>query len=303
MAGKEAASLGIGSMTGFARAAGQDEAGAWAWEVKSVNGRNLEVRCRLPSGLDALEPVARSAASRRFARGNLNLSLVLDRTAAPRRYRLNRSLLEQILDLRQELSGVVADQPPQLETLLAVPGVIEPVGEEVDDAAREVRLAAIVATLEDALDQLTQARRREGQATLTLLLDRLDTVAALVTEAERCEAVQPQAIRARLHQMLHELLEAEPSLSEERLAQEAVLRVGKADVREELERLRLHTEAARAHLRDGGAVGRRLDFLCQEFNREANTLCSKAADVELTRIGLAMKGAIEQLREQVQNVE
>ena len=290
-------------MTGFARATGQDQAGAWTWEVKSVNGRNLDVRCRLPSGLDALEPVARAAAMRRFSRGNLSLSLVLDRTAAARRYRLNRPLLEQILGLRQELRGVIADQPPRLEALLAVPGVIEPVGDEVDDAAREVRLAAIAATLEDALDQLVQARRREGQATLALLLDRIDMVAALAADAERCAAAQPQAIRVRLQAMLRELLEAEPSLSEERLAQEAALRVGKADVREELERLRLHTEAARAHLSDGAAVGRRLDFLCQEFNREANTLCSKAADVELTRIGLAMKGAIEQLREQVQNVE
>ena len=301
MTGEGTASLG--SMTGFARAIGQDDAGAWTWEIKSVNGRGLDVRCRLPSGWDALEPVARAAVSSRFKRGNLNLSLVLDRAAAQRGYQLNRPLLQQILGLRTELRGWVADDLPRLDGLLAVPGVIEPTIEEADEAARESRLAAIAVTLDTALDQLERTRRQEGEAIAVFLSERLNGIEALVTEAEQCEAAQPEAIRVRLRELLRELLEAKPSLSEERIAQEAALRVGKADIREELERLRVHIGAAREHLREGGAVGRRLDFLCQELNREANTLCSKSASVELTRVGLALKAVIEQLREQIQNVE
>ncbi len=290
-------------MTGFARAHGNDDRCAWSWEVRSVNGKGLDVRCRLPSGMEPLETAARGAVAKRFARGNFTAALSLDRSAAPTSYRLNQDLLDKVVALHGQMAGAVAAEPPRLEGLLAIRGMIEAVEEAEDEAIVAKRARALAETLDEALDALATARAGEGARIGAVMEEHIDTIADLTAQADASAAAQPAAIRARLDAMLGELMAAEPALPEERLAQEAALLVARGDVREELDRLRAHVAAARDLMQEGRAIGRRLDFLCQELNREANTLCSKAAEIELTRIGLALKAAVEQLREQVQNLE
>ena len=295
--------MALQSMTGFARAAGHDERLSWTWEARSVNGRSLDIRIRVPSGFEAVEQAVRAAAAKKFHRGNVSLSLTIDRSGAPPAYRLNRALLEQVFALREELAERISAAPPTLEGLLAVRGVLEAVEAAEDDAVVAAREAAITQAGTDALDGLATARAEEGARLAVLIGGHIDTITRLVADAAAAEAAQPAALRARLRQLVDELLATEAALPEERLAQEAALLVGKSDVREELDRLRAHIAAAHDLLAEDGAIGRRFDFLCQELNRESNTLCSKSADVVLTRIGLALKAAVEQLREQIQNVE
>lgn len=291
----------VASMTGFARVDGHGDGYHWTFEAKSVNGRNLDLRCRLPSGFDAIEAVARAEVPKRLARGNLNLTLTVNRTQSVSQLRINRELLAQVLELAREIEGAGA-APPRLDTLLAVRGIIEPV-EEDETEARERVEAALKSDLSRLIDQLVVARIAEGNRLAEVLHGHLDEIERLVTAAGACASTQPAALREKLRAQVAALLNAAPALPEERLAQEAAILIGKADVREELDRLTAHIQAARDMMAEGGAIGRRFDFLCQEFNREANTLCSKSADVELTRIGLSLKAAIEQLREQVQNIE
>ncbi|MGQ9368517.1 YicC/YloC family endoribonuclease, partial [Azospirillum sp. A39] len=291
----------VASMTGFARVDGHAEGFTWTFEAKSVNGRSLDVRCRLPSGFDQIEVAARAEIPKRLARGSVNLTLTLTRTAAVSQVRLNRDLLAQVLELAREIEGAGA-APPRLDALLAVRGIIEPV-EEDETEARERAEAALKGDLGTLIDRLAAARAAEGARLVGVLTGHLEEIERLVGAASACASLQPQALRDKLQAQVAALLDAIPALPEERLAQEAALLIAKADVREELDRLRAHIQAARDLLAEGGAIGRRFDFLCQEFNREANTLCSKSADVELTRIGLSLKATIEQLREQVQNIE
>lgn len=295
--------MALQSMTGFARTAGQDERVSWTWEARSVNGRSLDIRVRVPSGFDAVERAVRATAAKQFNRGNVSLSLSIDKSGAPPAYRLNRPLLDQVFALREELADRVASEPPSLEGLLAVRGMLETVDVADDEQARLVREKAISAAGVDALASLAAARTEEGARLETLIAGHIATITALTEDAYAADAAQPEAHRERLRLLVTELLGAERALPEERLAQEAALLVGKSDVREELDRLRAHIAAAHDLIAEGATVGRRFDFLCQEFNRESNTLCSKSSDVELTRIGLALKAAIEQLREQIQNVE
>jgi uncharacterized protein (TIGR00255 family) len=296
-------------MTGFARAEGADAADLhpglhWAWEVKSVNGRNLEVRCRLPPGFEVLEAAARAALAERFKRGNVALNLTLARGGEPPRARINRELLDQLMGLAAEYAAKGKAEPPRLDGLLAVRGVVEVVEEaEPSEEQRAVRLTRMNETLARALEALAAMRHEEGGRLATLVGQHLDAIEALRQRAAATAAAQPAALKTRLKAQVDALLEASPALPEERLAHEAALLVTKADVREELDRLSAHVAAARKLLAEGGAVGRKFDFLCQEFNREANTLCSKSVDVELTTIGLDLKAAIDQLREQVQNIE
>lgn len=290
-------------MTGFARSTGHDESLSWAWEVKSVNGRALDVRFRLPVGYDRLEVTARGLINQRFKRGSFTASLALSRATGTEIWRINRALIEQLLTLHKDFADRVAPGPVRLDALLAVRGVVEQVDELESEETAERRTAAIIATFENALARLATSRAEEGAQLLRILAGQLTQVEHLTAEAERLAALRAETIRGRIKEQVAALLEAHPGLSEERLSQEIALIAARADVREELDRLKAHVVAARDLLACEGSIGRRLDFLCQEFNREANTLCSKASDVALTRIGLDLKAVIEQLREQVQNIE
>jgi uncharacterized protein (TIGR00255 family) len=293
----------VASMTGFAREQGGDGQTTWTWELRSVNSRALDLRLRLPTGFDVLEPRLRTLLTRRCARGSFTASLTVVHAPGGSRIRINEEVLDQIVAALKSLEGRVPAAAPRLDGLLALRGVVETIEEEEAPEARAEREEAMAAGFERALDSLVAMRGREGAELARLGIGHLDGIADLTGRAASAAALQPEAIRSRLRGLIEELLGASPALPEERLAQEAALLVAKADAREELDRLGAHVAAARELLEQGGAVGRRLDFLCQELNREANTLCSKAADLELTRIGLAIKAAIEQLREQVQNIE
>lgn len=299
--------MSLRSMTGYSRAQGGNGTTLWVWEIKSVNGRGLDVRCRLPPGHDNLDLPTREAISKACKRGNVSVNLTLSQQNGAAPLQINEKLLEQWMSVIERVWARFPDvAPPRLDGLFALRGIIEPLPEfplETGDEG-EARDNARMATLAEAISALLTMRTAEGARLEPVLAEQLRQIEILTEQAEICVSRTPEMIRIRLEQMLAPLLDAAPSLPEDRLAQEAALLIGKADVREELDRLRAHVAAAREFLAEkDDAVGRKLDFLCQEFNREANTLCSKSADVELTRIGLDLKAVIEQLREQVQNIE
>jgi len=293
----------IASMTGFARAEGHDGPLSWAWELKSVNSKSLDLRFRLPPGFDALELPLRALVTQRLKRGSISAGLSVARAAGAGNLRVNREALAVVMRLANELAAEVEAAPPRIDGLLALRGVLESGDEAPDEGARERQMKQLTESFAQALEGLAAMRLSEGMRLEAVLTERLDEIAVLVKDAEDAAATQPAAIRARIKELIAALTDAVPALPEERLAHEAALVIAKADIREELDRLHAHLDAARSLMKEGGAIGRRFDFLCQEFNREANTLCSKSADLELTRIGLALKAAIEQLREQVQNIE
>ena len=288
-------------MTGFARAEGDDLGISWVWEMKSVNSKSLDLRLRLAQGFDSLEPQLRAMLAQRFRRGNFSANLAITRTT-PAAVRVNRETLAQLVTLMNELAGKIEAAPPRIDGLLALRGVVETVEDE-PDAVLEERRRAVLDSWRIALDRLANARAEEGARLSAVLRNQLAEMIALVEAAVECAAAQPAAIRQRLQTMLASLADLAPGMPEERVAQEMALLIARSDIREEIERLRAHFEQATDLLRQEEAVGRRLDFLCQELNREANTLCSKSADIELTRIGLSLKAAVEQFREQVQNIE
>lgn len=290
-------------MTGYARQDGSHEGDSWTWEAKSVNGRSLEVRCRLPAGCDHLELPVRAAVAERVKRGNLSVTLTLGRRQSTQRLAINEALLDQAIALMRGLEQRLDAAPPRLDGLLAIRGVLETVEDQPDADAFAARDAEILASFAQVLDRLVAGRADEGARLHRVLEQRLDEIADHVEAAAASAATQPAAIRDRLLTQIGALLEGANGIAPERLAQEAALLASKADIREEIDRLHAHIAAARSMLAEGGAVGRRLDFLCQEFNREANTLCSKSGDIALTRIGLGLKSSIEQLREQIQNIE
>jgi uncharacterized protein (TIGR00255 family) len=293
--------VGIASMTGFARADGNEFGISWVWEIKSVNGKSLDLRLRLAPGFDPLEPQLRALLAQRFRRGSFSVTLNVSRTE-PAAVRVNRETLAQLIVLMNELAGEIEAAPPRIDGLLALRGVVETVDDEAD-ALLEERRQAVLVSWASVLDELHHARADEGARLSTVLQGHLADMTALVEAAAACAAAQPQAIRDRLQAMLANVADLAPGMPEERVAQEMALLVVRSDIREELERLRAHLDQAAGLLRQDEAVGRRLDFLCQELNREANTLCSKSADIELTRVGLSLKAAVEQFREQVQNIE
>ena len=294
-------------MTGYARAQGSDERRRWVWEARSVNGRNLEIRCRVPQGFDRLENPARTAIGNRMKRGNVSLTLTVASEQQSKPLRINRALLAELAVLVEEVRKGTGAAAPTADGLLRVRGVIEEEeGAEENEEALAKLDRALSGTLDEVLKALAAARAAEGRA-LGVVIDRhVGEIEDLCKRAADRAAAQIGTVRARFEAQLAELLERAPPLSEERFAQEVALLVGKADVREELDRLAAHIAQAKTLLADArpdNPVGRKFDFLCQEFNREANTLCSKSADIELTRIGIDLKGAVERLREQVQNVE
>ncbi|EIM28318.1 YicC/YloC family endoribonuclease [Microvirga lotononidis] len=295
--------MSIASMTGFAREAGVTGSYQWAWELKTVNGRGLEVRVRTPSGLDTIGEEARGLILKALTRGQGQLNLALGKATSAPKLRVNQDVLQSLLSAIGGLSLPDNVQPASLDGLLSVRGVVELDDDAADPLQDEDLVAALRAGIGALIESLKAVRLKEGQALAAVLGQQLDIISRLVDEAEAAPARQPDAIRARLEAQIAELLDGKTSLDPARLHQEAVLIAARADIREELDRLRAHVDAARGLLQEGGSVGRRLDFLAQEFGREANTLCAKANDVSLSRIGLELKAVIEQFREQVQNVE
>lgn len=296
------------SMTGFARAAGEAVTRGvvygWAWEVRSVNGKGLDIRLRLPPGYDWLEPMAREQVARRLNRGSVSLTLDLKRRASSAvAATINRPLLDLVLRTQQELAGAVDRSPPRLEALLAIRGMVETAEPEENDTDRAALAAAAGDGLAQALDGLISARGQEGARLLDLALSQLGEIERLAQEARGLAALLPHSIAQRLKRQIDQALGEGNNLSPDRLAQEIALIAAKSDATEELDRLKAHAASARDLLAQGGPIGRRLDFLAQELNREANTLASKSGDLQVTRVALALKSVIEQFREQIQNVE
>jgi len=293
--------MALSSMTGFARAEGALGETRWVWEIKSVNGRGLEPRFRLPPGYDFLELDLRKAMSEKFSRGSFNAFLSLKGAAVEGAFIVNRAALSSAVKLIEEIRLAVDCDKPRPEGLLALRGVVEQESALDDEDARAALAAALRKSFGEALSLLERARVSEGAAIGALLSSQLDAISALTAQARANADAAPEAIRARIAAQLSDLLAS--AIDEARIAEEAALLALRADIREELDRLAAHVEAGRALIKKGGVVGRKLDFLTQEFNREANTLCSKAQDMALKRIGLDLKSGIDQMREQVQNLE
>jgi uncharacterized protein (TIGR00255 family) len=295
--------MALSSMTGFARSHGVSGTYAWSWEIKSVNSKGLDLKLRLPVGWDAIEPAVRTRAAGALARGSVFGNLSVTREGAPPIVRVNEPVLAAVLATFKGLAGKVEAAPPSLDGILSLKGVIE-VGEaEENEDERRAAEAAIVQGFGHAVESLVGMRHVEGQVLGKLLAARLAEIATLSANAEAAPGRKPEAIKARLAEQVASLLEGSQRFDADRLHQEAILLATKADIREELDRLAAHVAQARKLLADGGPVGRKLDFLSQELNRESNTLCAKANDVELTNIGLELKAVVEQFREQVQNLE
>lgn len=295
--------MSLKSMTGFGRAEGSFGGVSWAWETRSVNGRGLDVRLRVPPGADALEPRVREAVARRFARGSINIGLQVQREAGGTEIRLNETALEQILKAAEHIQQLAECKRPRVDGLLALKGVLEVVEPSEDEAALKARYDAMIASLDEALSELAAGRSAEGERLTAVFSGQLAEIDRLVAEVTASPSRTPAAIATRLAEQVHKLLDTGAQLDPDRLHQEAVLIATRTDVEEELQRLKAHVAATRELLGEAGPVGRKLDFLTQEFNREANTLCSKANANDVTRAGLALKSVIDQMREQVQNIE
>lgn len=295
--------MSLVSMTGFAEAQGDWEAAHWRWEVRSVNGRGLDLRLRLPPGFDALEGAARSLAAERFKRGSVQASLTIETVRGEGAFRVDRAALTAAVKLAEEVQAGSTLAAARIDGILALKGIIVPAEDApLDETARAARDGALLDGLAEAFSKLTEARAGEGAKLAVVLGGHVDEIERLIRAAGACASAQPAALRDRLIAQLDELL-APGAVPADRLAQEVALLAARADVREEIDRLAAHVGEARRLLDSRDAIGRKLDFLAQEFNREANTLCSKSADGELTRIGIDLKAAIDQFREQAANVE
>ncbi|WP_292531174.1 YicC/YloC family endoribonuclease [Methylocystis sp.] len=295
--------MSLHSMTGFARVQGAVASFRYAWELKSVNAKGLDLRLRAPPDFDSVEIKAREKIAARLARGAVIANLAARREDESQIARLNRPALDALLAALSERPPPANVGPATLDGLLGLRGVVEIVEPELSDAERAELEARILGSLDQALDALIASRRAEGEALAGILRRRLDRISALAAQADAAPARQPEAIRARLKQQVARLLENAEAFDPARLHQEATLLAVRADIREELDRLKAHVESASKLLVSGGPVGRRLDFLAQELGRETNTLCAKSNDAGLTAIGLELKIEVEQLREQVQNIE
>jgi len=291
------------SMTGYARAHGRVPGVAFAIEIKTVNARGLDIRTRLTPGYDALEGEIRRRITRALARGSVTVNLGIDREGEGGRVVINRQALDAVLDAIREVGALTAAPPPTAEGILALKGVLEQHDAPLDAESEDRLQAAIYAALDAALADLRAARQAEGVHLGNVLGAQVEEIARLRELAAAHPTLSRDAVLARLREQVADLVAAGAGLSEDRLAQEALLLATKADIREELDRLAAHVAAARALLAAGGPAGRKLDFLSQEFNREANTLCSKSNAADLTAIGLDLKAVIDQFREQVQNLE
>ena len=295
--------MAVSSMTGFARAGGSSGGWRWAFEIKSVNAKGLDLRLRMPPPFDRVEAEARTRLAKALARGTCFATLAAQREGAATTARIDQAALEAIAGATRAAAEKAGLQPPTMDGLLGLRGVVETVETADDEAQISAACAGALSSLDEAIAALIAMRRAEGEALAVVLGERLDAIEALTLAADANPARRPEAVRARLAESVAALMDSSRGFDESRLHQEAILLAAKADIREELDRLKTHTAAARALLGEGGAIGRRLDFLAQEFGREANTLSAKANDVSLTAQGLELRAQIEQFREQVQNIE
>ena len=291
------------SMTGFARADGSVGAFRWAWEARSVNGRSFDLRLRLPPGFERLDPTIRKAVSSAVQRGNLQLTLTVSRDETPLQPVVNEAALDAIIELVERLADRVDAAPPTLDGLLNVRGVLEVREPDLDPEDARSEEEAIIDGLKSAVAGLVEMREAEGEKIGSFLLSQIDGVEALVQRIDADPSRQPDAIVERLASQVKLLRQADGGLDENRLHMEAAILAAKADLREEIDRLAAHVEACRELLGEGGAIGRKLDFIAQEFNRETNTICSKSNAASVTALGLELKVLINQFREQVQNLE
>jgi uncharacterized protein (TIGR00255 family) len=295
--------MALSSMTGFARSHGASGPYAFEWELKSVNAKGYDLRVRLPQGWDELEAHAKKRAGEMLARGTVYANLNIKRANAASSVRINEDVLSAIVKVAHELTGKIDAVAPSIDGLLAIKGVIEVVEPDSNQDEDKAAKAAAAKAFDEALDDLVAMRRREGTSLGQILAQRLDEIEGLSKKAETAPGRKPEAVRARLAEQVAALLETTDRFDPDRLSQEALLIAAKADIREELDRIASHLSQARELIGKGGPIGRRLDFLAQEFHREVNTTCSKSNDLELTNTGLEMKSVVEQFREQVQNLE
>jgi uncharacterized protein (TIGR00255 family) len=290
-------------MTGFARSQGASGPYTFEWELKSVNAKGYDLRLRLPPGWDDIEAPAKKRAGELLSRGTVYANLNLKRANAVAQVRINEDVLAAVVKVAGHVAGKIDAVAPSVDGLLALKGVIEVVEPESNEEEDKAAKLAAMAAFEQALNNLVEMRRREGATLGQVLGQRMDEIEKLAKRAEAAPGRKPEAIRARLAEQIAALLETSDRFDQDRLSQEALMIATKADIREELDRIASHVAQARDMLGKGGPVGRRLDFLAQEFNREVNTCCSKSNDIELTNTGLEMKNVVEQFREQVQNLE
>ena len=292
----------ISGMTGFARAEGEHAGQRWIWELKSVNGRGLDFKLRTPPGYDAIEPAARSAANGKFKRGSIQASLSVAReSSAAASLKIDLELAERLVAAAEQFKGRVAK--PRWDGILAVRGVVQSEDNaELSDEERTAFEAKLIDSFNTALDLLAQARQAEGRALAGIFSEAATRLDGLIGAARTTAAAAPAAALERIRQRL-ESLAPDLKLDPQRVAQEAAIAATRADVQEELERLSAHAAELRSLITQPEPAGRRLDFLSQELTREANTLCSKSSDLELTRIGLDLKTVVDQIKEQAANVE
>lgn len=289
----------IESMTGFARHDANVAGVSIVWELKSVNGKSLDIRLRLPAGWERIEQAVRQKFQSQLARGNVQANLALDEGKTVTKLVINETLLRDVEDIASKLGSRLNLAPPSIVELLSIRGLLE----QGEGAASEVLEPAIMACLDQALHALKKSRQSEGLALEAILRAQVESVGHLTAQAENDPSRQPEAIQNRIVENIAALIGASPVLDESRLASEALFVANRADIREEIDRLKTHVASARKLLDAGGAVGRKLDFLAQEFNRESNTLCSKSNAASITTIGLELKSVVDQFREQVQNLE
>ncbi|MGE5156937.1 MAG: YicC/YloC family endoribonuclease [Gemmatimonas sp.] len=295
--------MALSSMTGFARSHGASGPYTFEWELKSVNAKGLDLRLRLPPGWDELDAFAKKRAGEVLSRGTVYANFNVKRSDALSTVRINEEVLTAVLKVAGALAGKIDAVAPSIDGLLALKGVIEVVEPESNEEEDKAATAAAATAFDAALTSLLSMRRREGEALGQILAQRMDEMEALAKRAEESPGRKPEAVRARLAEQIAALLETSDRFDADRLTQEALLIAAKADIREELDRIASHIAQVRELIKKGGPIGRRLDFLAQEFHREVNTTCSKSNDVELTNTGLEMKSVVEQFREQVQNLE
>ncbi|KGF69243.1 hypothetical protein LL06_12245 [Hoeflea sp. BAL378] len=295
--------MAVQSMTGFARREGEAEGCRFVWELRSVNGKGLDVRLRLPQGFEALEQPVRKATAAAFARGNLQVTLSVSATGAAVEAVVNEAALEAVINLVNKLEDRIDARKPALDGILNIKGVLEFRDPELSDAQRAARDAALLSGFLAAVEDLRAMRLSEGAALARVLADQVDQIERLTLMVEADPSRSPEAIRDRLAAQVAALMDSGAGLDRDRLHMEAALLATKADLCEEIDRLKAHVSAARALLAGEGGAGRRLDFLAQEFNRETNTICSKSNAAPVTAIGLDLKVLIDQFREQVQNLE